>query len=223
MLTSVAVAASTRLGQVMTLVVCSGVFLLGLLSNHLLGRHAFSNQAIAAVLTVENLTDTTMTQAGDTVSITLEAPPSANLRRGMSIYYASDPLGIKMAVPTHPPFDGDLDDVGDIRGPNSIPAMVIAARDTETTYQLLNTGSLPVTRPPQTGDYLFATPTTINWPARMGWSVVPNIQMFWLVDAITQGHSVPGRYLLLVTGYGGVQIVMFLSVAVLLFQRREVG
>jgi hypothetical protein len=222
-LTSVAVAASTRLGQVMTLVVCSGVFLLGLLSNHLLGRHVFANQSVGAILTVENLRDVPMTRGGDSVSITLEAPPSSNLRQGRSIYYGSDPLGIEMAVPVHPDFTGDVSDIGDIQGPNSIPAMVISSRDTETNYQLMNTGSLPVTRPPQVGDYLFLTPTRTNWAARIGWSVIPNIQVFWLVDAITQGHSVPGRYLVLVTGYGGVQIVMFLSLAVLLFQRREVG
>ncbi len=37
-LTAVAVAASTRLGQVMTLVVCTGVFLLGLVSNSVFGN-----------------------------------------------------------------------------------------------------------------------------------------------------------------------------------------
>jgi len=40
MLSAVAVAASTRLAQVMTLVVCSGFFLLGLVSNYLFGRFA---------------------------------------------------------------------------------------------------------------------------------------------------------------------------------------
>lgn len=40
MISGVALAASTRLGQVMTLIVCTGFFLLGLISNYLFGRFA---------------------------------------------------------------------------------------------------------------------------------------------------------------------------------------
>ncbi len=40
MISGVALAASTRLGQVMTLIICSGFFLLGLISNYLFGRFA---------------------------------------------------------------------------------------------------------------------------------------------------------------------------------------
>lgn len=40
MISGVALAASTRLGQVMTLIVCTGFFLLGLISNYLFGRYA---------------------------------------------------------------------------------------------------------------------------------------------------------------------------------------
>lgn len=222
-LTSVAVAASTRLGQVMTLVVCSGVFILGLLSNHLLGRHAYSNQAVASIASVENLDDVALTRGGDTISITLDAPPSANLGPNTSIYYGSDPLGIELETPSYPRFTGDVNDVGDVSGPNAIEGIVIFDRVTETSYQLINTGSLRVSRPPQQGDYIFLNPTATNPAALAAWSIIPNIQLFWTVDAITQGHEVPGRYIGLVLVYGGVQILMFLSLAVLLFQRREVG
>ncbi len=40
LLCAVAIAASTRLGQVMTLSICGGIFLLGLSSDYLFGRHA---------------------------------------------------------------------------------------------------------------------------------------------------------------------------------------
>ena len=39
-LTAIALAASTRLGQVMTLAVCTGVLIVGLVSDYLFGRHA---------------------------------------------------------------------------------------------------------------------------------------------------------------------------------------
>ncbi len=55
------------------------------------------------------------------------------------------------------------------------------------------------------------------------WSVAPNLQFYWLVDAITQGHEIPARYLWLVTLYSGVQVVGLLSLSILLFQGREVG
>ncbi len=42
-LTAIAVAASTRLSQVMTLAVCTGILLLGLVSDYLFGRHADTN------------------------------------------------------------------------------------------------------------------------------------------------------------------------------------
>ena len=37
-ITAVAIAASTRLGQVMTLLICAGVFLVGLISEYVLGQ-----------------------------------------------------------------------------------------------------------------------------------------------------------------------------------------
>src|SRR5262249_11424070 len=48
-LSAVATAVSTRLGQVMTVVVCSGVFVFGLLSNYFIGRRAFQNHTIGLV------------------------------------------------------------------------------------------------------------------------------------------------------------------------------
>ena len=44
-ITAVAVAASTRLGQVMTLLICAGVFLIGLVSEYVLGRWANANES----------------------------------------------------------------------------------------------------------------------------------------------------------------------------------
>jgi len=49
------------------------------------------------------------------------------------------------------------------------------------------------------------------------------LQFFWLLDAVTQNREVPGSYLGLSAAYAGVQIVVFLCLAVILFQRRDVG
>ncbi len=55
------------------------------------------------------------------------------------------------------------------------------------------------------------------------WGIVPNMQSFWLLDAITQNQPIPATHVLRVIAYGAVQIVIFLSLAVLLFQGRDVG
>ncbi len=222
-LTSVALAASTRLGQVMTIVVCAGMLMLGLLSNHLFGRFAFSNVQVGVIREVENLDDVSMAVAGDTLTITLESPPKADVDPGRALYYGPEPSGLVMIVPRQAQSRVDIDDVGNISGPNALQGLVVLQRNGDIQLELLNTGDLDVRRPPREGDYLFANYTEYNYGAFGAWAIVPNLQMFWLVDAITQGHDVPPRYIALVLVYGAVQIVMFLSLSVLLFQRREVG
>jgi hypothetical protein len=52
---------------------------------------------------------------------------------------------------------------------------------------------------------------------------VPNLQFFWLLDAVSQNQPVPLSHLVLVLMYAAVQIGAFLSLAVMLFQNRDVG
>ena len=54
-------------------------------------------------------------------------------------------------------------------------------------------------------------------------AIVPNFQVLWLSDALTQGHRIPPSYIGMVTIYGFLYIAVALSLAVILFQRREVG
>ena len=94
---------------------------------------------------------------------------------------------------------------------------------TSSTWEKPSFENRSSARAPVAGDFLFTAPTEGNLLARAAWAIVPNIQLFWLVDAVTQGHPVPPRYLGLASAYAGTQILGFLSLAVLLFQRREVG
>lgn len=83
--------------------------------------------------------------------------------------------------------------------------------------------ALPLSRPPLPGDSLFRQRTITHPLPLMVWSVVPNMQSFWLLDAITQNQPIPFSHVVLVYLYGGCQIVVFLSLAVFLFQGRDVG
>ena len=54
-------------------------------------------------------------------------------------------------------------------------------------------------------------------------SVIPNFQLFWLSDALTQKKNIGVEYIATAIPYGFVLIVMALALGTFLFQRREVG
>lgn len=225
-LTSIAVAASTRFGQVMTIAACAGVFFFGLLSNHLIGRHAYDNEPIAKIATAtpESPSEERFTSPGDTYRIEFEAPPKRPIAPGTSIYYGDNPSGFRLSVPAFDPFDGDpTDRAGSIRP--GTPSAIIAVDAGTSILILRQVGSepLPISRPPQASDFIFTTPTRVNPLAAFAWSVVPNMHYFWLLDAITQNQKIPASHLRLVAFYSATQIGVMLCLAVILFQRRDVG
>jgi ABC-type transport system involved in multi-copper enzyme maturation permease subunit len=54
-------------------------------------------------------------------------------------------------------------------------------------------------------------------------AVVPNMQFFWPADALTQGNEITLDYLGTVTLYAGFLVGAAMCVAIILFQRRDVG
>jgi len=224
-ITAVAVAASTRLGQVMTIVVCAGVFLVGLMSNYLLGRFAFQNHQAGVIATVDlGSPPTTLRHAGDEVIVTLDDVARGEFDVGDAFFYGPNPSGVLLAVPPAERFPGNPLDPAEVRAATAAPTLAVRTADRETdTVSLVNVNNFAVTRPPRAGDYVFAQPTKRNTIAWVAWSAVPNLQFFWLVDAITQGHPVPARYVGLVAAYAAVQITALLTIAIMLFHRRDVG
>jgi ABC-type transport system involved in multi-copper enzyme maturation permease subunit len=224
-LTAVAVAVSTRLGQVMTIVVSGGVFMLGLLSNFFLGGAAYQNEPIASVKEVALNDDRDdLTERGDDIVLTLDRLPDADLSPGRTIWLGSDPSGIDMYTANPRSFTGDLDDGTDLIDPDQGRAVIVRSFDSEERrLELVNAGGAGVDESPMEGDFVFITPTDVNPAALAAWSVIPNLQSFWLVDAITQGHPIPFRYVGLMIGYTATQVMALLGLAVLLFQTRDVG
>jgi hypothetical protein len=53
--------------------------------------------------------------------------------------------------------------------------------------------------------------------------MVPNLQVFWAADALSQGNAITLEYFGSVAAYAAVLITGLLALAVLLFQRRDVG
>ncbi|HUU84369.1 MAG TPA: ABC transporter permease subunit [Phycisphaerae bacterium] len=59
--------------------------------------------------------------------------------------------------------------------------------------------------------------------ARVAYQALPNLGIFWVIDAVNSGIPVPSQYLVLATGYSVVLVIALLMIGVALFQRREVG
>lgn len=223
---ALALAASTRLKQVMTIGVCGVVFLAGLLSNYFLGRRAYQNTPLAVVAQAEALRDrnSDLRDPGDLWTLRLDDAPRTRLRPGDPVYFGPEPNGLALAVPRQGRFEGDPTRDADITTRDGPRALVVrnVAQD-ERSLTIANVGGIRPSRAPRKGDYVFDQPTRINPVAWAAWAVVPNLQFFWLLDAIAQAHPIPGQYILLVALYTLVQVVGLLMATVILFQRREVG
>lgn len=160
-LTAIAVAASTRLNQVLTLVVTIGIFMLGLMSDSFFGNpiHKLESEWLNRAK-AQGLTETvTEMRAIELIS----GNPST-------------PTKYTEEVPT-------------------VPLRQMAEGGEMVKYSAL-------------------------WVA---YSVVPNFQIMLLNDALTQDHIIPVEYVVRAVIYGGFYIIVALSAAVILFQRREVG
>lgn len=164
MLTAIAVAASTRLGQVMTLCVTVGLFVLGLLSDWMFGQR---------IHTLENAWLQEASAAGKTEWVErTQIVHLTNQKKGDEINTITNRVEVATA-----------------------PLTDFATQGQKIEYALC-------------------------W---VGYTVLPNFQALWLSDAVTQNHKIPLRYVATTSLYGGLYIFAMLSLATLLFQRREVG
>ena len=59
--------------------------------------------------------------------------------------------------------------------------------------------------------------------ATIGRYLIPNLQIFWISDAIYEGSEVPLKYIIISASYALCYTTAILAVAVTLFQRRQVG
>jgi ABC-2 type transport system permease protein len=70
-------------------------------------------------------------------------------------------------------------------------------------------------------DYVFGRYAGTHWWATLGRYLVPNLQVFWISDAIYEGTTVPLRYIAAAAAYAGCYAGAILAIAVALFQRRQ--
>lgn len=225
-LTSVATAASTRLGQVMTIVICAGVFVGGLLSNYFLGRQAFSNTIVGVVEAaqpIETSSDDPSTR-GAIFEVILQEPPRVEIVPGAPFYYGPNPNGSALISGNFQPFTGDFTDTPRLFDASTLPGLLVIGVDGETlTVQNIGRNPAQLDRAPERDDFVFITPTRVEPFAATLWAVIPNMHYYWLLDAVSQNRAIPISHLARVALYALLQIGAFLALAVALFQRRDVG
>ncbi len=72
-------------------------------------------------------------------------------------------------------------------------------------------------------DYAFGRFAQTHLWAKIGRFLVPNLQIFWISDAIYEGSEVPLKYIMISASYALCYTTAILALAVALFQRRQVG
>ncbi len=72
-------------------------------------------------------------------------------------------------------------------------------------------------------DWVFGRFADQHLWANIGSKLTPNLQIFWVSDAIYESGTIPVRYLWLAGGYTLLYIAGILALAIAAFQRRQVG
>jgi hypothetical protein len=72
-------------------------------------------------------------------------------------------------------------------------------------------------------DYVFGRFAGTNVLAKICYFLVPNLQVFWISDAIYEEQPVPFKYVMIGASYALGYTTAILALAIALFQRRQVG
>ena len=72
-------------------------------------------------------------------------------------------------------------------------------------------------------DYAFGRFAETQLWAKIGRYLVPNLQIFWISDAIYEGSQIPVKYIVITASYALCYTTAILALAIALFQRRQVG
>jgi len=72
-------------------------------------------------------------------------------------------------------------------------------------------------------DYVFGRFAQTHFWAKIGHMLAPNLQVFWISDAIYEGSSIEPHYLFISGVYAALYTAGILLIAIALFQKRQVG
>ncbi|MFA6931160.1 MAG: ABC transporter permease subunit [Lentisphaeria bacterium] len=249
---SLATALSTRLNLVSNLLLCSVLFILGLMSDYLIGRNSLEKWDDAPAKGKTALWMSSYTFAPTELAAVGRWEKPEKVDQGEAfIVWSSKPnptalpsnLGknptavwndredwkndlaelperaIKMATYNAETQNWDEKIVTQER--NQVPASAKGMDAAFTSYVFRRTDNPP--RMPSGGTYLYPYPKKGSWVATALYAAVPNWQLFWMADALSNKLTVPYSYVILGGAYSIVMNIMLMLLAVILFWEREVG
>ena len=248
---SLATALSTRFNLVSNLLICSVLFMVGLMSDYLLGRHTrepwgdtVPGGKAALWISSYRFAPTEMGAVGK-----WERP--GRIDDGESFVVWSDQaspgeLSVMGSQPEKLWNDrsGWKNDVADLDGPArhlaiydletqtwerrrildekaTVPAGATGLEAAYVSYVFRRSNNPP--RVPTGGTYNSPYPDGGSFLASTLYAFVPNWQLFWMADALAARKTIPVSYVV----YGGIYVVImnvfFMLLAIALFWEREVG
>jgi hypothetical protein len=72
-------------------------------------------------------------------------------------------------------------------------------------------------------DYLLGPHLATSFPARAAYAILPNVQAFWLLDALDVAGAIPLAYLGLAAAYAATWSAACLALGTLSFQKLEIS
>jgi ABC-2 type transport system permease protein len=261
-LTAIAIAASTRLGQVMTLCVTVGVFLAGMLSDWVFGRPVAqmqldwsqrikdkSDQELQGLMSPSDIsalqawvsdvrTEEALRQFSLWHCAFLGELQKPELKTQLKQLTEADRQTQTLKLENESQANASAKLADDLaRTRQTVESMHWPAKRGDVVLEVdwplmveRTNGECEVVRnkktvvfPPLQSAVATGHERLVHASLLAASAIVPNFQVLWLSDAITQEHRIPLSYLARSALYGLVHIVAFLCLATFLFQRREVG
>ncbi len=249
---SLATALSTRFGLISNLLLCLVLFILGLMSDFLIGRNSLEKwddvpPAGKSVLWMSSY-EFAPTELADVGK--WELPQKIDQGETLVVWSAMDKPGAlpeklgqnpQLAWNDNEEWKDDLRELSgkarqlaiydiehqswDVRSVTDEQSMVPAgATGMAAAYRsyVFRRAANPP-RVPTGGNYRNPYPKKGSWLATAVYAAVPNWQLFWMADALANKLVVPTVYVLYGAAYVVVMNILLMLIAVLLFWNREVG
>lgn len=248
---SLATALSTRFNLISNLLLCLALFFLGLMSDYLVGRNSYERWDDSAVkgraaLWVSYYTfaptelaavgrwsrPEKITEDNFTVWSSNSNPtPLPNLKVKNPANYWNDSedwkhdvndldeTAVLMAVYSSDNHRWERRIISDER--SQVPADAKDMDAAYTAYIFRRSNHPP--RTPSGGTYVSPIPKQGSWLATAVYAAVPNWQLFWMADALSNQLVIPKIYVLYGALYSLVINIMLMLFAVMLFWEREIG
>ena len=247
---SLATTLSTRFNLISNLLLCSVLFLVGLMSDYLLGRHVrenwydtvpagrgelwMSSYTFAPTeMGVRRWKQPERVDGGETFIVWSDAEratplpdmgtnPKANWNDGQG--WKNDVNALDAQPNWMATYDSEKHtwDIVRIQNERSTVKADAEGMDARFTSYVFRRSVNPP-RTPYGGTYYSPVPDPGSMVATGLYAVIPNWQLFWMADALAQKTAIPAEYVFYGLAYAVVMIAFLMIVAILLFGTREVG